>query len=95
MTQQYLIGELSDLLGQLQPAAGERTAGAEAVAGLRIEVEQAGLCALVEVVEHALVLADDLCWEALDCGDAAAFSTRARTAARLSEFGTCAGLLRP
>jgi hypothetical protein len=57
-------------------------------------VEQADLCALAELMGRAVVLADVVCWEALEHRDGAAFSVGAQAAARLGEFGMCAGLLR-
>jgi hypothetical protein len=91
MTQQYLIGELSVRLEQLQSA----TAGpAERdVARLRHEIESGPVCALAPATVRAIALADVMCWRSLACGDIAAFARQAEIAADLRLFGVCAHLL--
>jgi hypothetical protein len=91
MTQQYIAGELSILLGQLQAVADE-TAARDA-AGLRREAETRPLAALTRVVVRALALDDGLCWDSLARGDQTAFTRQARVGADLREFSVCAGLL--
>jgi hypothetical protein len=60
---------------------------------LRRLVEEAGVAGLAELVERAWVLADALCWEAIQRGDLAAFAIRAETGAALREYGACSGLI--
>jgi hypothetical protein len=92
MTQQYIAGELSILLGQLQALAADEAAARD-VAGLRREAETRPLEALTRVVVRALALDDGLCWDSLTRGDEATFTRQARIGADLREFGVCAGLL--
>ncbi len=91
MTQQYVAGELSTRLGQLQAAATDQERARE-VARLRYEAERVPRAALGSVVVRALGLADRLCWDSLKCGDALAFSHEAAICADLWEFGICARL---
>jgi hypothetical protein len=91
MTQQYLIGELSVRLEQLEAAAMKAAAGD--VARLRHQVEFGPLTGLGWATVRALALADSLCWESLTCGDATAFARQAAISADLRLFGVCAGLL--
>ena len=91
MTQQYLIGELSVRLEQLQAVA---TSGAASeLARLRHDVEAGPVHALAAATAHAIALANGLCWESLGHGDAAAFARQARVSADLRQFGICAHLL--
>jgi hypothetical protein len=92
MTRQYLSGELSVLLGELQAAAPDQ-AFARCFADLRQEAETRPLTALGAVAVRALVLTDDLCWELLTRADGAAFTRQAAISAQLHDFGVCAGLL--
>ncbi|MDR0346461.1 MAG: hypothetical protein LBI49_25755 [Nocardiopsaceae bacterium] len=91
MTQQYLIGELSAHLGQLEAAAARDAA--PDVAQLRHEAEDGPLTGLGTVAVRALALADGLCWQSLARGDTAAFSRQAEISADLRQFGVCARLL--
>lgn len=91
MTRDYLIGELSARLGQLQAAA--RHAATGDVANLRHQVETRSATWLGTEVAQALTLADHLCWESLSQGDTAAFDRQAAIGAELRLFGTCAGLI--
>jgi hypothetical protein len=93
MTQQYLAGELSSLLGELQTVA-TNAASARDLARLRHEAETWPLPALPSVAVRALVLTDDLCWDSLTRADAASFARQAALGAELHEFGVCAGLLK-
>lgn len=86
MTQQYLIGQLSVLLGQLEARCGDRTA----VHDLRRRVEQAPLQQAPELTHVAIELADASCWAALERGDVAEFVAAAKAAAALGEFADCA-----
>lgn len=92
MTRQYIVGELSVRLGQLQAAAGDRERARE-VGRLRYEAEMLPPAHLGSVVVRAVGMADRLCWDSLDCGDASAFDRQAAIGAELWEFGVCARLV--
>jgi hypothetical protein len=92
MTQQYLAGELSLRLAQLESVVASQ-ASVDEVAQLRREVETTPLTALTAVVVRALELTDGLCWDSLARGDTATFTSQAAICAELCEFGVCAGLL--
>jgi hypothetical protein len=92
MTQQYLVGELSILIAQLQAATGNQ-ACAGAAASLREEEETLPVRALPAVVTRALDLTDASCWDSLGRGDTTAFARQAAIGAQLLEFGVCAELL--
>ena len=92
MTQQYLTGELSLLLGQLQSAMTNQTS-VEAVARLRRRAETGCGSALSAVAVSALAAGDQICWESLTRGDCVGFNRQAAVCAQLWEFATCAGLL--
>lgn len=90
MTRQYLIGELSVRLEQLQAATAPATA--REVVDLRYQVETGPVSWLAAGLARALALADQACWDSLDRGDAAAFVRQAATGADLRLFGECARL---
>jgi hypothetical protein len=90
MTQDYLIGELSARLGRLQAVA---VGAAADLARLRRRVETRPAAELAAETTQALALADQLCWESLSRGDAAAFDRQAAVSADLRLFGICARLL--
>lgn len=92
MTQQYLSGELSLLLAQLQAVAIDQ-AFARAIAQLRREAETSPPAALNGVLIRTLEVTDGLCWDSLARGDTTAFNRQAAGGAELREFGVCAGLL--
>jgi hypothetical protein len=92
MTRQYLAGEVSLLLAQLQAVAVEPSF-ARAVAKLRTEAETSPPGALTAVLIRTLELTDAICWDSLARGDMTAFNIQAATGAELHEFGVCAGLL--
>jgi hypothetical protein len=92
MTQQYLAGELSQILGDVQAAAASEACARRAW-DLRLEAETKPVTALPSVAARALALTDSLCWESLTSGDAAAFTRQAAICAELHEFGICAHLL--
>ncbi len=92
MTQQYLAGELSLLLGQLQAAVTNEASVVE-VAHLRQRAETGPRSALASVVVRALEVADWVCRDSLIRRDAAAFIRQAAVSAEVWEFGVCAGLL--
>ena len=91
MTRQYLIGELSVRLEQLQATTGQAAAD---VARLRIEVETGPLTGLAAATARAMALADDLCWDSLSRGDAAAFAAAATISAELRQCDIGVRLLR-
>jgi hypothetical protein len=90
MTRQYLVGELSVRLGQLQEVAA--SSAERDVARLRHRVETGPTCELAPAAKQALALADGLCWESLARGDAEAFTRQAAISADLRLFGICAQL---
>jgi hypothetical protein len=92
MTQHYLVGELSLLLGRLQTVTTNE-ASAREVARLRYEAETTPPTGLPSVTARALMLTDGLCWDSLTHADTATFSRQATVCAELHEFGVCAGLL--
>src|SRR5215470_17069765 len=92
MTQQYLLGELSQILGELQAVATNH-ATVRDILRLRHEAETTPPAALAPVVVRAIELTDRVCWDALTRGEAAAFLREAEICAELWEFGVCARLL--
>lgn len=93
MTQQYLAGELSVLLGRVQAVTATKAEGREAWS-LRVAAETGPIERLGCVTVRALALTDRLCWESLHRGDIGAFNRQAAAGAALREFGVCSGLLR-
>lgn len=92
MTRQYVVGELSLILGELQ-AIATCEADIEDVARLREEVETTPPAALAPMAARAVELTDGVCWGSLARGETAAFVQEAAICAELWEFGVCAGLL--
>lgn len=92
MTLQYIAGELSLILGELEGAVPSRAARRH-VADLRHEAETAPFPALPAVAVQALRLTDDACWASLTQGDAETFRREAAIGAELWSFGVCACLL--
>jgi hypothetical protein len=92
MTRQYVVGELSLILGELQAAATNEAAVRD-VARLRQEVETTSPAALAPIAARAVALTDGVCWESLAQGQTAVFAREAAICAELWEFGICAGLL--
>jgi hypothetical protein len=90
VTQQYLIGQFSVLLEELQPPAGDRLGAA--VRDLRREVESRPLGMLPKLAHEAMDLSDTICWEALERGDSDGFGRYARAAVALGQFTDTAGL---
>jgi hypothetical protein len=91
MTEQYLIGELSARLEQLQAVAAQGTV--RDVATLRQQIETGTMPGLALAAHRALALADCMCWDSLSRGDVAAFSGLAKIASDLRLFGVSARLL--
>jgi hypothetical protein len=92
MTRQYVVGELSVILGELQAVATTESAARD-VARLRYEVETTPPVALGPAAASAVELSDDACWGALERGEIEAFVRGSAVCAELREFGICAGLL--
>jgi hypothetical protein len=92
MTQEYLVGELSARLGQLQTVA-PHPAVRDDVACLRRQVEDGPVARLAADLARALALADRMCWDSLSRGDALAFDRQAAVSADLRLFGACARLV--
>ena len=90
MTQQYLIGQFSALLEELQHPAEDRLAAA--VRDLRREVESRPPWGLPELAHEAMDLSDTLCWDTLERGDSTGFGRYARAAAALGQFTDSARL---
>ncbi|GAA1877479.1 hypothetical protein GCM10009753_00570 [Streptantibioticus ferralitis] len=93
MTEQYLAGELSQLLAEMRKAAGEDPPRARQVSALRRQAEALPPAALGPVVERAVAVGDDLCWRSLGRGDTAAFGEQAAVVHNVYEFGVCSGLI--
>jgi len=91
MTQQYIVGEFSSLLAELQPSPRELLA--DAVGSLRHEVEFGTLPMLPRLAQEALSLADMICRAALDQRDADGFCRHLGTAIARRDFTVSAGLL--
>jgi hypothetical protein len=91
VTQQYLIGQFSVLLEDLQPPPGECLAAA--VRDLRRDVESSPVAVLPNLAREAVSLTDRICWAALERGDSQAFCRYAAGAFALAEFTDAAGLL--
>ncbi len=92
MTCQYLAGELSALLGELEATvlSGEERAD---LTVLRHEAETVPPTALPSVARRALDCARGLCWASLSRGDMVNLALRATVCAHLREFIVCARLL--
>jgi hypothetical protein len=89
MTQQYLVGQFSALLGDLEgPAADWR----RAVHRLRRDVERSHPRGLVPLADEVLRLSDTICWGRLEQGDGEGFCRCVEAAAALAEFIEAAGL---
>jgi len=91
MTQHYVVGQFSALLGEVEAAAVEWQ---DSVRRLRLQVEASSLSLLPALAEQALSLTDAICWAAVEQGDVTRFRSSAASAADLAEFLDCAGLLR-
>lgn len=92
MTQQYLAGELSLLLGLLQTAVIDDASAAD-VGHLRRWAETGPRSALASATVSALEVADRACWDSLTRGNIGAFMRAAAVGAQISEFSLCAGLI--
>ena len=91
MTQQYLIGQFSGLLEDLQPFPGDGLAAA--VHDLRAEVEHSSVPMLPTLAREAMALSDSICWDALQRLDASSFCRYVKAAVALGEFTDAAGMV--
>ncbi|MGA8207017.1 MAG: hypothetical protein WB801_07470 [Candidatus Dormiibacterota bacterium] len=92
MTRQYLAGELSLMLGQLEATVSDPE-GVREVASLRHEAEALPVCDLGSLVSRALALSDKICLHSVESGSWAAFSFQTSICSELWRFGVGAGLL--
>jgi hypothetical protein len=92
VTRQYINGELSVRLAELQAVAQSQESAGEA-AQLRLEAEAAPFGVLPLVALRALDLMRGLCRESLARGDLRAFNRQATLGAELREFAVSARLL--
>jgi hypothetical protein len=92
MTQQYLVGETSVLLAQLE-ASGADTPTVRKLARLRREAESGPVSELGSVAVRALELTDELCRDSLRRGDVSGFVRQCAGGAASREFCLCARLL--
>lgn len=91
VTTQYITGELSVLLGELQEMVPDPTLARD-VGRLRVEVEAAPLGALPVMALRARQLMRRVCGECLDQGDVKDLCRQATWGAALMEFVECASL---
>jgi hypothetical protein len=91
MTQQYIVGELSELISLLEPVRGEPLA--RTVHALRRQVECSPVAALAPLAAEAMTIADMVCWVSLEQGDTAGFVRQSAAAVRLHQFAVSANLL--
>jgi hypothetical protein len=92
MTEQYIIGELSVRLVQLEAAAPTEESAVE-FARLRVRAETAPFESLPNMALEALYLIRGLCRDSLARGDLQALTSQATMAAELREFAISARLL--
>ena len=92
MTTQYITGELSLLLGELQGMAANQRLARD-VGRLRAEAEAAPFGALPVIALRAVDLMRRLCSDALDRGDVSDLCRQAAWGAELMQFVRCANLL--
>ena len=92
VTQQYLVGELSVLVGELQRAAPRTLRATTDV--VRHRVESSAPDELGLLVRSVIAEADRLCWLSLGSGDLGAFAEQAEAAAALGAFAHAARLRR-
>lgn len=83
MTRQYLIGELTVRLERLQATTGQAV---RELARLRAQVEAGPVTGLASATARAMALANELCWDSLSRGDAAAFAAQAMILAELRQL---------
>ena len=91
MTQQYIVGQFSELISFLEPVPDEPLA--DSVQALRRRVECSPVGALAPLAAEAATVADLVCWASLAQGDTSGFARQSAAAARLHEFAVSANLL--
>jgi len=91
LTQQYIVGELSSLLAELESARDGFLR--DAVGSLRHEVESSSVSKLPQLAQEALDLTDLICRSALEQRDADAFCRSLAAASALGDFAVAASLL--
>lgn len=89
MTQQYLVGELSSLLRDLEPVPGPYC---RVLRELRREVEASPPSGLRLLVQPAVALTSSICWATLATGDVRQFCDELDVAVRLRDFVNSANL---
>jgi hypothetical protein len=92
MTQQYVVGELSLLLAELQSVAGDADISAR-IAQLRRDAERRTPWGLADIETRALAMADCMCWCSLSAGNLVSFERQAAIGSQMLELGVSAGLL--
>jgi hypothetical protein len=92
VTEQYIIGELSVRLVQLEAVAPTEESAVE-FARLRLRAETAPFETLPDMALQALYLIRGLCRDSLARGDLQALTSQATMAAELREFAVAARLL--
>lgn len=90
MTQQYIRGEFSLLLGSL---CDEGSVALHTLVDLRRRVERAPMYMLPDLAVEAMDIVDAACWVSLAQGDLTEFERESKEAVTVHEFATCAGLL--
>jgi len=90
MIWEYLAGELSIRLEQLQAATDEPD---DSLTHLRHLVEDGPETELDSELACALALADRICWDSVSRGDIDAFARQAPICENLRLLGVCAGLI--
>lgn len=91
MTQQYVVGELTSWLGNLQSVDDESLASA--IRDLRREVENCSAPRLRPLAHRAVALSETICWHSLNRGDLAQFCRDVDKAVGLRNFAISANLL--
>jgi hypothetical protein len=94
MTTQYLVGDISRLLGDLQAAMTTEVSAAE-IGRLRHRAEATPPWRLAPVLARALARANQASWESLIRGDAQAFVAQCAARDELVDFGDSADLFDP
>ncbi len=92
VTRQYLSGELSLRLGELESVAGDPR-HQQLVRQLRRDAEWMPTGRLGDLVWRGLQLGEEACWLALEEGDWQQFLRRISVCSALWEFGLCSCLI--
>jgi hypothetical protein len=92
MTRQHLVGELSEILGELHDVAPD-AAASRAISDLRLAAEATPPTDLEPVLGYALVLANRVCAHALLAGSGTKFIRDLAICVELRVWGDSAGLI--